>query len=259
VITQANNFFGAGNSVTNNFRWDGRLDWAKSEKWRMYGRVTYAEQQNITPRFYGTGGDTGSEGTSPRYHATWANTFVPNPNWVINVTAGSGRWREESIPVTLVDGVLGTSIGLPGSLVSQMDSPHLPQFNVQGFAGISNGRILNFPRRTDNLQVNNTRELGRHSVKFGGNVENAYLNSIDVRSADFAFDRGMTSGPNAAVSSATSGSGLASLLLGTGIGAAATGATGGVDGGEQRHYQPCAAGAGDSVLRAVCAGHVARE
>ena len=228
VITQANNFFGAGNSVTNNFRWDGRLDWAKSEKWRMYGRVTYAEQQGITPRFYGTGGDTGSEGTSPRYHATWANTFVPNPNWVINVTVDSGRWREESIPVTLVDGVLGTNIGLPASLVSQMDSPHLPQFNIQGFAGISNGRILNFPRRTDNLQVNNTRELGRHSVKFGGNVENAYLNSIDVRSADFAFDRGMTSGPNAAVSSATSGSGLASLLLGTGIGAAATGATGGV-------------------------------
>lgn len=228
VVTQANNFFGAGTAITDNFRWDGRLDWAKNEKWRMYGRVTYAEQKGVSPRFYGTGGDTGSEGTSPRYHATWGNTFVPNPNWVINVTAGSGRWREESLPVTLVDGVLGTSIGLPAGLVSQMDSPHLPQFNIQGYSGISNGRILNFPRRTDNLQVNNTREFGKHSVKFGGNIENAYLNSIDVRSADFAFDRGMTSGPNAAVSSSVSGNGLASLLLGTGIGAAATGATGGV-------------------------------
>lgn len=228
-VTQANNFFGAGTSIVDNSRYDVRVDWAKSEKWTMYGRVTYAEQQGITPRFFGPGlGNTGNEGTAPRYHATWGNTFVPSPNWVINVTVGSGRWREEQIPVTLVDGVLGTTIGLPAGLVAQMDSPHLPQFNVQGYSGLSNGRVLNFPRRTDNLQVNASRQFSRHSLKMGFSAEHAYLNSIDIRSADFAFDRGMTSGPNAQVSSSTSGNAIASLLLGTGIGAAATGATGGV-------------------------------
>lgn len=104
----------------------------------------------------------------------------------------------------------------------------MPQFNVAGYAQLSNGRLLNFPRRTDNLQVNATRELGKHSLRFGFSAEHSYLNSIDIRSADFAFDRGMTSGPNAQVSSAVSGNSLASMLLGTGIGAAATGATGGV-------------------------------
>lgn len=228
VITNANNFFGAGTSIVNNWRLDNRIDWAKSEKFTMYGRLTYAQQQSVTPRFFGTGGDSGNEGTAPRYHATIGATWVPTPRLVVNVTVGSGRWREEQLPVTLRDGVLGTTIGLPAALVGQMDSPHMPQFNVAGYATLSNGRVLNFPRRTDNMQVNATRELGRHSLKFGFSAENSYLNSVDVRSADFAFDRGMTSGPNAAVSSATSGNSVASLLLGTGIGAAATGAAGGV-------------------------------
>jgi hypothetical protein len=228
AITQANNFFGAGSSITNNWRLDQRVDWAKSEKLTMYGRITYAEQEGVSPRFFGTGGDTGSEGTAPRYHATFGLTYVPSPKLVMNFTMGSGRWREESLPVTLRDGVLGTTIGLPAATVAAMDSQHMPQFNVTGYSALSNGRILNFPRRTDNAQLNATREFGAHSLKFGFGAENAYLNSIDIRSADFAFDRGMTSGPTAAISSAVSGNSIASLLLGTGIGAAATGSTGGV-------------------------------
>lgn len=51
AVTQANNFFGAGKSVVNNYRYDVRVDWAKNEKWTMYGRLTYASQQSVTPRF----------------------------------------------------------------------------------------------------------------------------------------------------------------------------------------------------------------
>ena len=259
AITQANNFFGAGKSVTNNWRIDSRVDWAKSEKWTMYGRLTYAEQQGITPRYFGTGGDSGSEGTAPRYHATFGNTWVPSPRMVINVTMGSGRWREETLPVTLVDGVLGTTIGLPASLVSQMDSPHMPQFNISGYATLSNGRILNFPRRTDNIQLNATREMGKHSLKFGASAENSYLNSIDVRSADFAFDRGMTSGPTATVSQRGVGQ----------FGGFAAARHGHRrrrhrrhrrrHGGQQRHHESRSACALGQVLRPVCAGRLARH
>jgi len=225
LVTQANNFFGAGTSIVDNHRMDIRIDWARSAKHTMYGRVTKAWQTRKTPRFYGTGADTGNEGDQPRHHITLGNTFVPTPNWVINVTVGSGRWREEQLPLALRDGVYGTTIGLPQPLVSQMDSPHLPQFSIAGYSGLSNGRVLNFPRQTDNIQVNATRELGKHSLKFGFTGEAARLNSIDIRSADFNFDRGMTSGPVALVSSSNTGSSIGSLLLGTGQG---TGAAGGV-------------------------------
>ncbi len=217
VITQANNFFGAGTSITDNKRMDVRIDWARSEKHTMYGRLTKAWQTRKTPRFFGTGADGGSEGDNPRFHATWGNTFIPTPNWVINITAGSGRWREEQLPLPLRDNVLGTALGFSQNLVSLWDSPHFPQFSLFGYAGLSNGRVLNFPRQTDNLQLNTTRELGKHSLKFGFTGEIVRLNSIDVRSTDFAFDRGMTSGPAAQISSANSGNAVASLLLGTGI------------------------------------------
>lgn len=225
AITQANNFFGAGTSITNNKRMDVRIDWARSEKHTMYGRLTKAWQTRKTPRFFGTGADGGNEGDQPRFHATWGNTFVPNPKWVINVTVGSGRWREEQLPLTLRDGVLGTALGFSQSLVSQWDSPHFPQFSLFGYAGLSSGRVLNFPRQTDNLQLNTTREFGRHSLKFGFTGEIVRLNSVDIRSTDFAFDRGMTSGPVAQVSSANSGNSVASLLLGTGIPTGLSGAT----------------------------------
>ncbi len=217
LVTQANNFFGAGTSITDNKRMDVRVDWARSEKHTMYGRLTKAWQTRKTPRFFGTGADGGSEGDNPRFHATFGNTFIPTPNWVINVTLGSGRWREEQLPLPLRDGVLGTALGFSSNLVSLWDSPHFPQFSLFGYAGLSNGRVLNFPRQTDNLQLNTTRELGKHSLKFGFTGEIVRLNSIDVRSTDFAFDRGMTSGPTAQVSSANSGNAVASLLLGTGI------------------------------------------
>ncbi len=225
VITNANNFFGAGSSIQDNKHIDARIDFGRSEKHTMYGRITKAWQARKSPRFYGTGADTSNEGDQPRHHITLANTFVPSPKFVLNVTAGSGRWREEQLPLPLRDGVLGTAIGLPASLVSQLDSPHLPQFSLFGYATLSNGRVLNFPRQTDNLQVNATREFGKQSLKFGFTGEIVRLNSVDIRSTDFAFDRGMTSGPVAQISSATSGNALASMLLGTGV---PSGAAGGV-------------------------------
>ena len=223
AITQANNFFGAGTSITDNKRADIRIDWARSEKHTMYGRVTKAWQTRKSPRFFGTGAEGGNEGDQPRHHITWGNTFIPTPNWVFNATVGSGRWREEQLPLPLKDGVLGTALGYSPSLVSLWDSPHFPQVGIFGYATLSNGRVLNFPRQTDNLQFNGTRELGKHSIKFGFTGEIVRLNSVDIRSTDFLFDRGMTSGPTAAISSSNSGSGLASMLLGTGVPSGAAG------------------------------------
>ena len=42
------------------------------------------------------------------------------------------------------------------------------------------------------------------------------FNQTDIRSADFTFNRGLTSGPNAATDSTTTGNAIASLLLGVG-------------------------------------------
>ncbi len=213
-VTGALNYFGSGKSVTKQNRTDIRVDWARNEKHSIYARITKTRFESISPKYFGGGADNGAGSVIPRHHVTIGNTFLPTPTWVINLLVGTGRFREVQISPSL--GLDGTKLGFASSLVGQLDANTIPQFNVDGFAIISNSRVLDFPRDTHNLQVNVTKERGAHSIKFGFAAESAHLNSTDSRSADFPFNRGMTSGPVAAANSSTSGNSIASLLLGTG-------------------------------------------
>src|SRR5262249_27260496 len=67
-----------------------------------------------------------------------------------------------------------------------------------------------------NLQVNASKQLQAHTIKFGFMGEIQRLNALDQASAYFSFDRGLTSGPVASTNASNSGNSLASLLLGTG-------------------------------------------
>ncbi|MEP6538440.1 MAG: TonB-dependent receptor [Bryobacteraceae bacterium] len=214
LYTAARNFALGGKGVSNNDRMDVRIDWAKSERYTFFARLTKAWQQDIVPTFFGNGADSNFGGMNPRHQIVVGNTFVPTPTWVINVLVGAGRWRE--VQVSPSQGRDATQIGFPPSLVSQFSAMTLPQFSVSNYAQISNPRYLDDPRMTNNLQINNTKELHSHSVKFGFIVEAGQINPTDVNSPTFSFSRGMTSGPNAAVDSTVTGNAVASLLLGTG-------------------------------------------
>jgi hypothetical protein len=214
-VTNARNFFGTGKTIAVNDRFDARIDWAHNEKHQLYVRVSKAfGDKDIAPVYFGKGADSNFSDQNPRHQVVIGNTFIPNPSWVLNLLIGSGRWREEQDSPS--KGLDGTAIGLPASLVSGFAAQTIPQFGVDGYAQISNSRFLNFPRETHNLQANATKEKGVHSVKFGFAVESARLNDVDVNSANFSFNRGMTSGPIAATNSSSSGNSIASLLLGTG-------------------------------------------
>jgi hypothetical protein len=214
AFTNARNFALGGKSVSNNDRMDVRVDWAKSERYTFFARVTKAWQQDIVPTFFGNGADSNFGGMNPRHQVVIGNTFVPNPTWVINVLVGSGRWRE--VQLSPSQGRDATQIGLPVALVNQFSALTLPQFNVSNYAQLDNPRYLDDPRMTHNLQINNTKELRAHSIKFGFIAEAGQINPTDVNSPTFSFTRGLTSGPTAAVDSSVSGNAIASLLLGTG-------------------------------------------
>ncbi len=218
-FTNARNFALGGKSVSNNDRMDVRVDWAKSEKYTFFARVTKAWQKDIVPTFFGNGADTNFGGMNPRHQVVVGNTFVPNPTLVINVLVGTGRWRE--VQLSPSQGRDGTQIGFPAALVNQFSALTLPQFNLSNFASISNPRYLDDPRITSNLQVNATKELHSHSIKFGFAMDAGQINPTDVNSPSFSFTRGLTSGPNATVDSTVTGNALASLLLGTGSGGSA--------------------------------------
>lgn len=214
AITNARNFVKTGKTVTTNDRFDLRIDWAASEKWSLFGRVTKAWQENVAPVFFGNFADTNFSDVNPRHQVVIGVTYVPTPTWVVNLLVGSGRWRENQNSPS--KGRNGTELGLPAALVSQFQTETYPQFTAQGYATLNNRRFLNVPRETHNLQANFTKELGAHSLKFGWISELARLNNTDFNTAVFNFTRGLTSGPTAAVASNVTGDGIASLLLGVG-------------------------------------------
>lgn len=218
-VTNARNFVSTGTTKTTNDRMDIRIDWAKSERWTWFGRVTKAWQENVAPQFFGKGADTNFSDVNPRHQIVIGTTIVPNPTWVVNVLLGSGRWREnQNSPST---GLNATALGFDPSLVSQFQTATYPGFSVQGYTNLFNRRFLNVPRETHNLQLNVTKEMGKHSLKFGWLGEGAKLNFTDFNTPEFNFNRGLTSGPVAVTASTTSGDGFASLLLGTGAGGSA--------------------------------------
>ena len=216
-ITHANNFFKTGSGKTVNDKIDTRIDWARSDKYTLFGRFTGRLRQNNFPAcFYCNGGDEENGSRDPGFQLTLNNTFTTTTSWVINVLASSGRWVEEQISPALGK-LTPASIGLDPK---DYDAPLVPGFSIGGYAGIGpffNQKVRKFPRYTSTLQINATKERGRHSIKFGWVGESDLVNNLDRFSGNFSFDRGLTAGPDPAANAdiSTTGNGLASLLLGT--------------------------------------------
>ena len=221
AFTQTRNFALGGKSVTHNDRYDGRVDWAKSSKFTMYGRFTKAFQEDIVPEFFGKGADSNFGGKNPRHFVSIGATYVHSPTLVINALLGHGQWRETQIATSQGKG--GAITGLPSALLAQLQATTIPQFSIANYAQIGNSRYLNFPRRTDTWQINASKEWGKHSSKFGFQRDKSYLNSTDINNGTFSFTRGLTGAQLdangnalAVVNSTNTGNAIASLLLGAG-------------------------------------------
>jgi hypothetical protein len=213
-VTNANNFAAPGKLVSNYYKLDTRVDWVKSDRYTLFGRLTKGWQEDGIPLYFKNGADSTGGEKDPRFEVVLGQTFIPDPSWVINILVGAGRWHE--IDTTASQAADGTLVGLPEDLVKQLAIDTFPQFNVSGYAQLGNTEFTSTVRESYNLQANASKQLSPHSLKFGFMMEIQPLNSLDESSAFFNFDRGLTSGPVASTNSSTSGNALASLLLGTG-------------------------------------------
>jgi len=214
AITNANNFAAPGKLVSNYYKLDTRIDWVKSERYTLFGRLTKGWQEDGTPLYFKNGADSTGGEQDPRFEVVIGQTFVPDPSWTINVLVGAGRWHE--IDTTASQEHDGTLVGFPPSLVNALAINTFPQFNVSGYAQLGNTEFVSTVRESYNFQINASKQLRAHTVKFGFMGEIQPLNSLDESSAFFNFDRGLTSGPIASTNATDSGNALVSLLLGTG-------------------------------------------
>lgn len=157
--THTRNFYQTAPGLVVNDKVDTRVDWAHNTKHSMYGRLSIAPRQNnVGAQYFGGGADFIKSDINPRFHATWGNTFIPNPTWVVNVLVGASRWREAQVSPSL--GRTGAELGLPASTVGQFQAATFPSSIPPGTARWPTPRHANsfvtritcrstFPRRRD--------------------------------------------------------------------------------------------------------------
>jgi hypothetical protein len=225
-LTQANNWFGTGKSITTTDRYDVRADWARSDRHTMYFRWSQAWENSTGVAFKEWGiGEFATTSPNPRGSATFGNTLILSPSFVANILMGHGNWTEQTIPVVHASPTL---VGLPASQVALFHVQDvMPAFTASNYTGLgvgNNGQLLH-PERTETLQANLTKQAKAHSIKFGYTMELSYQNGPGdggwLRAPTFNFSQGLTSGPAVLPGATTSGNALASLLLGTGSGGSA--------------------------------------
>ncbi|HZU27531.1 MAG TPA: TonB-dependent receptor [Bryobacteraceae bacterium] len=226
--TDVGNYFKSGSGNTLSDKMDTRVDWDQNTTHRIFFRFSDRFRQGSTnPCFYCNGADPGTNSLSKGWLAVLNDTITPSPTWVINSLVSYGFWQESS---SLVDfGKLNaSSIGLSPSL---FQAPVLPYITADQYAQLSNSGDFadyHYARDTSTTQVNVSKELSKHTLKFGGNFDVEQISNFKDYPGTFNFSNSLTScdpqasGPclanSAGQQSSMTGNAIASELLGTAAG-----------------------------------------
>ncbi|MBV9759114.1 MAG: TonB-dependent receptor [Acidobacteriaceae bacterium] len=218
-----NNYYGQAPGNTTNDKFDWRVDWDQSSVHRMFVRMSDRVRENQAPAcFFCNGADTGYSNDDNGFQVVINDTITPTPTWVIDTYIGYSRWHEQQTPVGLGKASAAT-IGLPDS---DFQAPVLPTVNVDNYTNLGNGTYERYIRYSETAQVNLTKQLSKHTLKFGANYDIFMINnepegvgSLTFNNQETACDPDSNTGATGpcqaqAYGSIYSGNGLASTLLG---------------------------------------------
>jgi hypothetical protein len=223
----ANNYVASGSGRFNTNQADGRVDYQLSQNTHLFGRYTFFDSTlDGAPVFGAAGGNGfGSNGfagtdTGRNQSVAAGGDHTLSATWLTDFRFGWFRYHINELQPGF-NQPLGTQLGIPG--VNQGDlslNGGLPQFNIdqltnQGSSAAYGTTAAQFLETEDQFQlVNNwSHSMGRHNVKFGGDVRYALqhligLDNNNVRTGNFHFAAINTGSPT------SSGVGLATFLLG---------------------------------------------
>ncbi len=218
---------GPANNVNDKFDW--RIDWNQHPNNMLFVRMSDRLRQNYDPTcFFCNGADSNAATIDHGAQVVLNDTWTPSPTWVVDAYGAYSRWLEGQDLVGAGKGNPGT-IGLSPNLF-QVNM--LPIVNATNYVGLGN-QYSSFDRyvRYDSTGlVNVTKQLGRHTLKFGFNYDVAMINHREDWPGIFSFSGQFTScepqanGQPCKVSNksaGTTGNAIADMLLGTGSGGGA--------------------------------------
>jgi hypothetical protein len=216
-----NNFNAASAAPSNSNEYSIRIDHNFSDRDRIFGRWSQKYQSKInSPTFYGASDPAGPGVTAPnnRYSAGVGYNRVFSPTLDMALNFGVNRHVEQS--VTQSFGFKTSTLGLPGFIDSI--APSFPQIQPQSYAPLgAQAGLDNYivPQTVYTSSVDFTKVKGKHTLAFGFMDVAAYINGGHYANTVLQFQTTTTAGPDPQQSSAGTGNGFASFLLGAGSGA----------------------------------------
>lgn len=201
-------------------RFDVRLDWAKSEKQRIFTRFSYDKLIFSTANVFPSGWDPDyAQNATNGRNILVADDLTLNSSTVLNLRYSFTRhFEKQGGPPSYLSNNITTE-GFPSSLASQVVFKQLPFILFDDLGGGVGGTAdyNNFVYASENSDVNSTltKVHGKHEISVGFEWMKRYLNVGQPPSpaGAYGFD---VSATDQTVASVSGGSDFASLLIGMG-------------------------------------------
>ncbi len=220
-ITNANNYFANGSTVTQTTAWDVRVDHTLSPKQKIFGRYSnryYSSAPNPLFPQQDAVAEGLINGEDFARGFTFGHTLTLNEKTLLDTRLGFARTLYNYLNTSL--GFQASTLGLPGTLDAAGGTPTFPVFSPAGYTGLGNNGNRHNAFMTYSLLSSLTMIRGPHTFKIG--FDGRLIRVNDHESADasgnFSFGTNFSQGPDPNAASANTGNGIASMLLGTGTG-----------------------------------------
>ncbi len=224
-----NNYVLAGTRASDSSKYFSRVDHNFGDRNRLFLRYGFTKTDANSPftsvAFPGEGTNC-QEGLAKNRPQTVAlsDTETFRPNLIGEFRFSYTRQINTCVPRSV--GFDITTLGLPAYLKAQSADLLFPQTDITDVTSIGAQRASHYTdaENTPEAQAHLTWQHGAHSVK--GGIDYLFLGfnifRPDYPSGNYAFSRAFTQGPDPSVAGATSGFGVATLLLGAPTGGAFT-------------------------------------
>jgi len=218
-FTQSNNYTLSGGVPNDNDRIDSRVDHTITDKWRMFVRYSWSDEANRPfNSFLNQASSSGGDGpTFTTVHSlSMDHNYVINPTFLLNVRYGLNRRFVDRKPLSA--GFDLGALDFPSYVVDVVQAAEFPRVDVQGFQSLGQNAFtdLVIAPTTHQFNLNATKVLSKHTIKFGMDYRKFLLNFTQLffPSGQYGFGNAQWTQRNPNVTSSTQGFALASMLLG---------------------------------------------
>ena len=214
------NFFKPGLDPNNAHKFDARIDWAPSQKQRIFGRFSYDKLLLATFNAFGNMWDLNyAQNVTNGRDVLVADDYTLNPTTVLQLRYSFVRHHENQGGDPSQNGFDITQLGFPSSLAAQENYKLLPFLvfddNGSGVGGTADYNTFQYASENSDAIASVTKAWGKHELAAGFEYMKRFLNVGQpiAPSGEYSFDISAT---DQSVSSASGGSDFASALIGMG-------------------------------------------